>query len=91
MSETQMTHKNGAAYALPVIGALAAVIGIILWIAGTNQLAHDTAVNSFSSALGGLTTGNTSGDQIMIFAGIALLVVGVILLLVRLIIAAVRN
>lgn len=91
MSETQVDQKNSAKLALPIVGGVTALVGVILWIVGGNQLAHDTNVNSFSTAMGGFATGNTSGDQVMIFAGLALLAVGAILLIARWVIAAAQK
>jgi hypothetical protein len=89
----QSTEKNSAAKALPIIGVLAAILGGVLWATGASQLAHDKLVNEFGATLSGglFSSGNTDGDQALIWWGIALVVLGAVMLVARFIIAAAQK
>ncbi|MGH1547988.1 hypothetical protein ACRAWB_01935 [Leifsonia poae] len=73
-------RRNPAGMLLLVTGVLAALTGSIVWIAGANQLSHDTVANTYSQALVGFDTGNVGGDWWTIGTGIGLVALGVLLL-----------
>ncbi|SEH57418.1 hypothetical protein SAMN04515692_101304 [Leifsonia sp. CL147] len=87
--------SNPAGLALIVLGAVAVVLGGILWGVGGNQLKHDQDVTDLTHAIGldnGINLPATSSavdaDNAMIWWGIALVILGVLLLVARLVIAA---
>lgn len=93
-----VTTRNPAGIALLVGGAIAILVGAILWIVGANQLKQDTLVGGYTRALGldnGLNldanTPAMAADQAMIWWGIALVILGVLLVVARLVIAAARR
>jgi hypothetical protein len=89
---------NPALLAITIIGPLLAITGVILWTIGANLIKHDQMVADYEHAFGldaGVNIAATSpqidADQAMIWWGIALLALGVLLIVARLIIAAVRR
>jgi hypothetical protein len=75
-----------------VLGIIAIAVGGILLSNGMSQLGHDQDVSALEHSLtGGYSTVDLSGDWWLIGAGIGVIVLGVILLVSRLIIAAARN
>ena len=89
---------NPALLAITAIGPLLAVTGVILWVIGANLLKHDQMVADFTHAIGldngvdfAATSPQVDADQAMVSWGIALLALGVLLLVSRLIITAVRR
>jgi hypothetical protein len=98
MTTATVTTRNPAAIALLVTGILLAVTGAILWIAGGNLLPHDQMVADYTHAFGldnGVNIPATSPaidvDNALIGWGIAVLILGVVLVVARLIIAAARR
>lgn len=90
--------RNPAGLALIVVGLLSGVLGAILWIVGANQLGHDKLVGEYTRAIGldnGLDLSASSpaidADNALIWWGIALVILGVVLLVARLVIAAAGN
>lgn len=74
------------------------VVGAILWIVGGSQLGQDQSASAYAQALeldNGLSaqasTPQVDLDTALIWWGIAVLVLGVLLVLARLIIAASRR
>lgn len=83
---------------LVVGGVISAVIGAILWISGSNLLGHDQLVADYGRAIGldkGVDLAGTSpaisADQAMIWWGIALVILGVLMVLATVIIRAARR
>jgi hypothetical protein len=88
---------NPALLAITITGLLLALLGLVLWVTGGNLLGKDQMTADYAHALGldsGVNIAATSpqieADHGLIGWGIALLVLGVLLLVVRLTIAAVR-
>lgn len=87
--------RNPAGIALIVVGLLAAVVGAILWGVGAHQAASDRLSAEFGRAVGldnGLNmpieTSAVDADNALIWWGIALVILGVLMLVARLVIAA---
>lgn len=89
--------RNPAGLALTLVGLISAVVGAILWGTGAHQLASDQLGADYARAIGldnGLLmptdTSATDADTALIWWGVGLLILGVLLLVARLIIAAAR-
>lgn len=101
MSETQIAApatRNPAAIALVAFGGLFVVLGATLWIVGANLLKHDQMVADYTRAFGldagvdlAATSPQIDADQALIWWGIAILILGVILVVARVVIAAARR
>jgi hypothetical protein len=98
MTTETVTTRNPAAIALLVGGILLAVLGVILWTTGGNLLGHDQMVADYTHAIfldNGVNMPASSSavdaDNALIGWGIAVLILGVVLVVARVIIAAVRR
>lgn len=90
------TRDNSAGHnarnLIMVLGIIALAVGGILLANGMSQLSHDQDVGALEQSLaGGFNTVDVSGDWWLIGAAIGVLVLGAILLVSRLIIAAARQ
>lgn len=80
-----------------MIGLLAVVAGAIMWGVGVHQAASDQLGAEFAHAIGQdnglnmpLDTSSVDADNVLIWWGIALVVLGVLMLVARLVIAAAK-
>lgn len=80
-----------------MIGGLAVVVGAIMWGVGVHQAASDQLGSEYARAIGldnGLNmpidTSAVDADNVLIWWGIALVILGVLMLVARLVIAAAK-
>jgi hypothetical protein len=97
-TDTLPSQRNWAGIALLAFGGVGIVLGAILWIAGANLLKQDTLSGQYLHAIGldngtelSAHTPAMDADQALIWSGMAILVLGVLLLVAWLIIAAARR
>lgn len=87
-----MNEKSGALRGLLIGGILLAVVGAITWPVASNQADHDERINGYSSALIGADgNGYVSPARVWMWVGIAVLILGVLLVVVYWVILAVMS
>lgn len=91
--------RNPAAVTLAVVGALAVIVGPIMWGIGARQLNSDSWSAKYLHAIGldngvNIDTSSSpamSADQLLIGFGIGVLILGVLLLVAFVVVAAVKR
>lgn len=91
MGNTQ--KANPAFVALMVVGGVALLAGAITWIFGVQNLAYQSRVAEYATAMSGMSLGQdgVAQAQLVVIAGIVLTVLGGVLLIAGWIIAAARR
>jgi asparagine N-glycosylation enzyme membrane subunit Stt3 len=92
MTTATITRTNPAARLLVIGGALSALVGAILWTTGANQSVNDQEVADLTRDVGVTAVpAAVAADQMMIWWGIALVILSVLMVLAWVIIRAARR